>query len=45
MVNTSGISKSAASVVVFCALFLFMFLQPVARATCKVVLAGQRWLG
>jgi MFS transporter, MHS family, alpha-ketoglutarate permease len=30
MVNTSGISKSAASVVVFCALFLFMFLQPVA---------------
>ena len=30
MVNTSGISKSAASLIVFAALFVFMFLQPVA---------------
>ena len=29
MVNTAGLPKSTASVVSFCALFLFMFLQPV----------------
>ena len=32
MVNTSGISKPTASVIIFCALFVFMFLQPVAGA-------------
>ncbi|MGN7201337.1 MFS transporter [Arthrobacter sp. SAFR-044] len=32
MVNTSGISKEDASVISFCALFVFMFLQPAAGA-------------